>query len=110
VGLVRGRNETADWKQVTARRKRAASGQRTADFARILCFAHQGTLNQLADHPVSSNAPLVSAQLEHASIARSDFVECSLVSWTSDLPPDLPPNGGKAWVTQAQRSAGDCHI
>ena len=44
------------------------------------------------------------------AIVRAGFVECALVSWTSDLPPDLPPNGGKPWVTQAQRSARDCHI
>ncbi len=39
--------ETADSKQVTARGKRAVSGQRTVEFAQILCFVRQGTLNSL---------------------------------------------------------------
>jgi len=36
----------SDSKQRTAHEKRAVSGQRTDDFARILCFVRQGTLNQ----------------------------------------------------------------
>ena len=39
--------------------------------------------------------------LEQAATVRADFVEGALVSWISDLPPDLPPNGGKPWVTRA---------
>src|SRR5207247_407102 len=43
--VSRWSGETADSKQVTARGKRAVSGQRSVDFARILCFARQRTLN-----------------------------------------------------------------
>src|SRR6266542_6440834 len=51
-------SEAADSKQVTARGNRAVSGQRTIDFARILCFAHQRTLNSLACDAYSPGTPM----------------------------------------------------